>query len=85
MDITITISPEQERAINHILAYNRIHGADVESTAESYVTAELENKVQQLTLLAEEKRKKYIEEVYPQLNPTKIADLAEYVFGLLNN
>lgn len=84
MDIIISISAEAERAVNHILAYNRLHGADLNTTAQQYIQAELENKVNHLLSMAAEKRRLYIQETFSQLSGEQIANVAEYIYGITN-
>lgn len=85
MDITITLSTDQERAISHILAYNRLHGANETTTVAQYVTTELNAAVVSMATTAEKVRKQYIDETTEQLDPTQVADLAEFIYNQLNS
>lgn len=84
MNIAFTTSAKLDKAISHLLAYDRLHGANENITPQQYLEAELAGKLAELEEKAEKVRKLYVDETTKQLDATKMADLAAYIYGLLN-
>ena len=84
MNISFTTSAELDKAIQHLLAYDRLHGANISLTPQQYLEAELQAKLADLEGKAEVVRKQYVDETTKQLDAAKMADLATYIHGLLN-
>ena len=84
MNISFTTSAGLDKAIAHLLAYDRLHGANANITPQAYLEAELTSKLAELETKAEKVRKLYVDETTKQLDATKMSDLAAYIYGLLN-
>lgn len=84
MDITFTITTEQQRAVAHILALDSLRGANVGMTVEQYIESEFNGLLGKLSAKAEVARVDFVKETIPSLDATQVAALAEYVWSLRN-
>jgi hypothetical protein len=85
MTLSITTTPEHDRALAHLLAHDAFHGSNVGVTAEQYLQNEFDSVLANLLPKAEVARREYISEVMKNLTPEQIATLAETVWLMTNS